>query len=135
MSAPQGSPGGESQEVQLQCAVLQALLLLVPLTEDAGTSGGSRDPTSALVRALYPVVRQVSSAASRTTCAARPFARHRCHDAPGTPHLRSSEGRFMHPAVWPQNGEVKGTPGCGGGNAYAPLCIHSLGRAMDDLKP
>ena len=54
-------PRGEVQELQVQCAVLQALLLLMPLSADAGAAGDSRDPTSALVRTLYPVVRQVGT--------------------------------------------------------------------------
>lgn len=60
LGVPQEALGGDPQEVQVQCALLQALLLMMPLSADSGATGESRDPTSALVRTLYPVVRQVN---------------------------------------------------------------------------
>lgn len=62
-------PRGEAQELQVQCALLQALLLLMPLSPDAGASGDSRDPTTALVRTLYPTVRQVNIQRASTLAA------------------------------------------------------------------
>ena len=49
----------EPAELQVQCAMLEGLLLMMPLTADAAGVGTSRDPTEALVRTLYPAVLRV----------------------------------------------------------------------------
>ncbi len=49
----------EPAELQVQCAMLEGLLLMLPLTADAAGTGTARDPTEALVRTLYPAVLRV----------------------------------------------------------------------------
>ena len=53
----------EPAELQVQCAMLEGLLLMMPLTADAAGVGDTRDPTDALIRTLVPVVLRVRLAA------------------------------------------------------------------------
>ncbi len=49
----------EPVELKVQCAMLEGLLLMMPLTADAAGAGDARDPTDALIRTLVPVVLRV----------------------------------------------------------------------------
>ena len=55
----------EPVELKVQCAMLEGLLLMMPLTADAAGVGHARDPTDALIRTLVPVVLRVRLANPR----------------------------------------------------------------------